>query len=219
MKNIHLKSLEWQALNGWVNGRSERERLLMLTGFLFLLYTIVSHSLIPFLQAGQNQASQTVDTYLAQIAKRGLDIYQQSDAFKQDSNFATAIMINDLAKQISNYDPRLNEISRSIVEPKEMLPFIKTLLHEQHLRIRHIENDPPEVVTPNNKNDNNIYKHGVYLETNGNYLDHIRFLKKLEQMPWHIFWDKFQLNVDKDGSVTVGLEISTLNFKSNWLEI
>lgn len=219
MKEMPLKSIKWQPLTEWVDARPGRERLLMLGTFMILLYSFIAYSLIPYLQARQGQTSRAVDTYLSQIVRRSQDIYQESHALKENTDFASAKKINDLAQRIRNFDPRLNEISESIIEPKEMLPFIKNLIDEQHLRIRQIENDPPEPVTQQNKDSETIYKHGIYLVASGNYVDHIRFLKKLEKMSPHFFWDSLQLDVDEDGSTTVGLEIYTLNFKSDWLEI
>jgi len=219
MKPIASKSVNWQSLADWVNTRPSRERLLMLGTFLIALSSLIAYSLMPYLQTQQEIAARSLDTYLSQIAKRSQDIYAESRSLNDNSNITTENRISKLRQQIINYDPRLNEVNQSFIEPKGMLPFIKTLLDQQQLNIKHVENYPPKPLAIDSQENINIFKHGIYIEANGNYRDHIRFLKKLESLPWHIFWDEFQLDVEEDGSTTVSLELYTLNFKSDWLEI
>jgi MSHA biogenesis protein MshJ len=191
----------------------------MLGTFLILMHLLIAYVLVPHLQKQQDMTSQSIDAYLSQIVRRSQDIQQQSLALRQDSNLATEQRIADLKTKIRNYNVRLYEMSEGVISPKEMLNFIKVLLNEQQLRIKRLENDPPEMVTTPSVDSPNIYKHGVYIEASGTYLDHIRFLRKLEHMPWHIFWDKFNLDVEEDGSTTLGIEIYTLNFESDWIQL
>jgi len=215
-----MKHLDWNKISDMVNARSGRERLIVVLALLGILHTAIYYGFQPILKQQQYAAAKNISTFTAQINKRSHDIYKITHDYKQDTDSAIQRKIDRLNRQIAQFSSNLSDISDSFVNPNEMITLIKMLLNENDLNIYKLENIPPEKITDSNNNNLiDIYKHGLYLETSGSYHNHIRFLDKIENLPWNIFWNEFQLRVDEAGKSVVGLSIYTLTYNPTWLEI
>lgn len=64
-----------------------------------------------------------------------------------------------------------------------------------------------------------LYRHGVRLVLRGDYRSLVRYLARVEQLPWTIYWDEVSLTVDKHPVVEVGIEFHTLSEQEEWLQI
>jgi len=214
-----MKQLNWNEIIDKINARSGRERLLMMLVILTTLHMTTFYSIQPELIAQQSRAAINIDLYQNQIEKRSHDIHNAVNEYKQDSDSAILKSIAGLNRQLNQTSDRLSEIPESFVSPLEMSALIRALLSEHDLHIHKLENSPPEALSSDKNEVINIYKHGLYIETSGSYHNQIRFLTRLEQLPWHIFWNELDLQANEAGKSTVGLNIYTLNYEPVWLEI
>ncbi|MEN9868290.1 MAG: hypothetical protein RL748_3880 [Pseudomonadota bacterium] len=76
-----------------------------------------------------------------------------------------------------------------------------------------VDNKPPE------KQEGPIFRHGVVLEVEGNYLDLMEYLVALEKLPQQVYWGNLQLNVKKHPRATMSVEIFTLSLDRKWLNL
>lgn len=205
----------WHKIANSIDTRSGRERLLITIVIVITLYMIAFHVIQPRLIELQLTAGTDIPAYQALTKKRSLAIYE-SVSGKNSSRTTIEQQIQQLKNQLNTNGRDLSDI---FVNPRDMTAFIKTILREQKLHILRLENSPPEIISSEDKKSAAIYRHGLYLEFSGRYHDHILFLKKLENLPWNIFWSELRLHADKPGRSTVSLALYTLNFKPVWLEI
>lgn len=64
-----------------------------------------------------------------------------------------------------------------------------------------------------------IYRHGVEIVVQGEYLEMIRYLEALETLPWQLFWGKATLNAEASPQARLTLVLYTLNPDKKWLDI
>lgn len=64
-----------------------------------------------------------------------------------------------------------------------------------------------------------VYKHGVELVIEGDYVDMVSYMTALEAMPWQLFWGKAQLTADDTPKRTLTLTLYTLSLEKKWLNI
>ncbi len=64
-----------------------------------------------------------------------------------------------------------------------------------------------------------VYKHGVEIVIEGNYLDMVDYMTALEKMPWQLFWGKAKLTADESSKLSLTLTLYTLSLDKNWLNI
>ena len=65
----------------------------------------------------------------------------------------------------------------------------------------------------------NIFKHGVEITLQGNYVDLHDYLTRLEKLPWHMFWARAVLDAGDYPRLTLTLTIYTLSLDKAWLEV
>jgi MSHA biogenesis protein MshJ len=66
---------------------------------------------------------------------------------------------------------------------------------------------------------NGVYKHGVEIVIEGDYLDMVSYMTALEAMPWQLFWGKASLSADDSPKRSLTLTLYTLSMDKKWLNI
>ncbi|HXA47764.1 MAG TPA: MSHA biogenesis protein MshJ, partial [Burkholderiaceae bacterium] len=64
-----------------------------------------------------------------------------------------------------------------------------------------------------------VYKHGVEIVVEGDYLDMVSYMNALEAMPWQLFWGKAKLTADDTAKRSLTLTLYTLSLDKKWLNI
>jgi MSHA biogenesis protein MshJ len=64
-----------------------------------------------------------------------------------------------------------------------------------------------------------VYKHGVEIVIEGDYLDMVSYMTALEGMPWQLFWGKATLTSDDSSKLSLTLTLYTLSLDKKWLNI
>lgn len=215
-----MKVLEkWDEISTIVNARSTRERLFICCSIVLICYVLAFYVVQPKLEHTQTNVHNEIALIQTLIDNRNRSIEQSVNKHNAGTSLGTLKKIKDLNRQITQYSDKLRDISNSFVDSNEMIALIKPILSKNNLRLIILENMPPVAITSSKENISKIYKHGLYLETSGTYLNHILFLEKLKQLPWNIFWEELRLQAGKPGESIVKLSMYTLNYSPIWLEI
>ena len=64
-----------------------------------------------------------------------------------------------------------------------------------------------------------VYKHGVEIVIEGDYLEMVNYMTALEGMPWQLFWGKAKLTADESSKLSLTLTLYTLSLDKKWLSI
>lgn len=64
-----------------------------------------------------------------------------------------------------------------------------------------------------------LYRHGVQLAVQGNYLDMVDYMAALEAMPAQLFWGKATLEATQYPSATLTLTLYTLGLERTWIAL
>jgi MSHA biogenesis protein MshJ len=64
-----------------------------------------------------------------------------------------------------------------------------------------------------------VYKHGVEIVLQGNYLDMVSYMTALEGMPWQLFWAQAKLDAVDFTKAQLTLTLYTLSLEKKWLNI
>jgi MSHA biogenesis protein MshJ len=68
-------------------------------------------------------------------------------------------------------------------------------------------------------NEVGLYRHGVKLVFEGDYMTTMEFLESLEQKSWRFFWQALQYDVEKYPNARVTLTLYTLSPERAWLGV
>jgi len=69
------------------------------------------------------------------------------------------------------------------------------------------------------KRDELLYRHGVEVAVQGNYLDMIDYMAALEHLPTQLFWGKVKLDAARYPDATLTLTLYTLSLDQKWMKL
>ena len=62
-----------------------------------------------------------------------------------------------------------------------------------------------------------LYRHGVVIELEGDYLPLLDYLQALENLPWRLYWYGLDVKADKPGARRFRLEFYTVSLHKEWI--
>jgi len=229
--NVSLKD-SWADFSQKFTALNTRERWMIFGAVLCVFYGLYSYSLEPVLQRQQvlkNEISQ--DVMQKQTLEQQLAVLTSSnDAVSETPE---QLEMQALQDNIISLDQNIESLKNTLIRPEKMPDLLSDLLHQnEQLSLVSLktlapkglfENDnPTEKVA--NQNDLPIFKHGVEITIKGHYLDLLNYIAGVEAMPWHVLWDKANLEVESEPSTPfplsqITLTVYTLSLDKNWLSI
>ena len=239
--------LDWQRFMARVDALSLRERVIVfaMTVLIFLL-AVNSVLLDPLyakykLLSEQVKLDQTKTTEIQQEMQQKLRV-QTIDP--DDADHKRLTQLNEQAAQMQN---ALLEMQKGLVSPEKMAALLEDILkRNSQLRLLSLKTLPvaslnesvsssvkansaktagtPAAATAASEKTNEqtgiaVYKHGVEIIVEGNYLDMMNYMTALEAMPWQVFWGKAKLSTDEYPKATLALTLYTLSLDKKWLKL
>ena len=228
---------QWQRLADRVDAMSLRERALIFLAIAIVLIVLVNTVLIdPLLTRHkklQQEITQTQEKTSAMLAQ----IQTLVKTWNVDPDIALRSRLAQLREQSDQTGKTLEDIQSGLVSPQRMPTLLEDILrHNRSLHLVALKTLPVKVLgepdttvageaakpaqaqkptTP----ESVVYKHGVEITLEGSYLDLLRYLTEIEALPWHVFWGKADVDVEKYPKVTLTLRLYTLSLDKAWLAI
>lgn len=220
---------EWRKkLNAWLVARSPRERwLVYVVGFVVIvalgdqLVTAPQQSRVQSARAQLEAERQHTVELQAEIAKLSAQL-------TQDPNRVLRERIAELKVEHATLDAMLRELTVGLIQPTEMTQVLREMLaDEKGLQLVRLANGqgepvllvaPPAGRAPANE-EPRLYRHTLEMEVQGGYLDALRYLKRLEALPWTFYWDSVELRVDQYPKSRFVIRISTLGLREGWIGV
>ena len=235
----------WQKLVHKVDALSLRERVIIFAMLAVLFITIFNAALLDRQFSKQKQLSDQVNADQAQINQIRIQIQQAVHA-KEDPDAVNKDRLQALKQQSAQMQSVLLDMQKGLVSSDKMTVLLEDILRrDRRLRllslktlaaanlsetaaadVRKIPEKSPAAssVTTRNIGESQagagaVYKHGVEIVVQGEYLDILDYMAALEAMPWQLFWGKAKLKVDEHPTATLTLTLFTLSLDKKWLNL
>ncbi len=238
MKNIQQY---YQQLSHLFNARHVRERILIaglvatviLTAWLNLLYD-------PFLLSQEKYQQQLASLQL-QIKTSDKQYKILTRAKQLDPNKEVKQRLALAQRHIAQLDKQLHDKMEGLIKPTQMATVLEQVLTQQaklqFVRIqslpakllvippatvtRQTSTNPVATQTPTESAQQQvgIYKHGIEIEFTGSYLDTLEYLKQLQQLPWHFYWDDVLFDVINYPKSRIVIRVHTLSLREGWIGV
>lgn len=213
---------QWQRLSERLDGLSLRERLLAFGTVLVLLG-------VAWLEFGYDPMAARLERLQgrAEQAQRQVQaLNQQAQAIvqrvQQDPNRALEARRRQLQQESAALEQQLAERTRGFVRPAQMAPLLRDLLIAQRgLRLLSLESQQPEPVQLEGEEalPLPVYRHGMVIEWEGDYLSTLRYLQALEALPWQLGWDLLEYEVTDHPRARVRLRVHTVSLQEGWIGV
>ena len=214
-----------QTLTRWIDGRSLRERVILFTTGLALVFVISTLAVFAPLHKQRAQLGAELHNKQSELAALQTQTAELAVQLTQDPDAPNQARLRELTEQLREVDAPLAEMMKGLVSPQEMTQLVRTLLSQnRQLKVVNMENlppraiqgeaaegeTPPEPVVP-------LYKHGLRIEVNGGYRDIVAFLMNLEALPWQVLWDEVNVRTEEYPISSAKVVVYTLSMDQAWI--
>jgi len=214
-----------------LDARSRRERVLIffaaavvITAFLYGL------GVAPSLERSKSMNTRMVDQNNQIVAAQAqkLELEQQ---LRQNPDTQLSDRIAGRRKEIAQIDAQLSGLQRSLVPPERMGSVLEDLVgQDRRVRIVRLHN---VAATPLVEKENDtapgpktgaaaaarhVFKHAIQVTVEGNYLDLLAYVARLEKQPWQVYWGRTAMVADYP-KVQIELTLYTLSLDKAWLVV
>lgn len=236
----------WQKFAAKIDAFTLRERVIIFAMLAVAVIALINNALLDAQFARQKQLSEQIKGQQLQVGQIQADIKQAIQA-QADPDAANRLRLGALQQQSQRMQTALIDMQKGLVAPDKMPVLLEDILkHNARLKVISLKtmpvaglqekegDGPKDTKKPEEKPTaasaskspadtgpvaNTVYKHGVEITLQGEYLDMLKYMSELESMPWRLFWGKAKLEVDEYPKATLTLTLYTLSLDKKWLNL
>lgn len=205
-----------------------REKLLMLFVGIATMYAAWDAVFFGIFNKTHQQYMSKIDDVENELLNVDKQLNELTSQFiaTGNPNQQLKLAINESNQHLQELEQSLSATFESLVPPKEVTNFIRSLLLENSgLKLIALNNEPVEVINLNlqaadksQQNDSaRLYQHATNIKLSGDYVALYNYLIKLEQSEWTLYWDQLQYQVTTYPNAEITLRIYTLSTDEHWL--
>lgn len=208
-------------LFAWFDGRSLRERVILAGAAL-----VVTLSLFEGLWWGPQRerttiAEHSVQSLEEQKATLTAELGRLEIRESQDPDAAIREQLDILAARIGELDERLRGQTLQILAPEQMTSVLRDMIGSvDGLRITAIRSEMPQRLV-NSAEDNLpvLWRHGLVINLEGDYLGLIEGMQRLEGLPWRLYWLGMDIEAHGFEPGEFRLHVYTISLREEWIRV
>lgn len=227
-------------------GLSKTIRRVLISGVLAAIYAVLDMAVIQPLMEEYSEVTKSIESVKSQSKGFAAELLNLKGTAGIDPSLSEKKQFEAAKIKLKQIESEIEETASNFVSPAEMSRFLMALTKaSKKLTLVSMQNTLPDSVivtttkeTPapqdpkakkNNKiakepiieviGEDKVFKHGIEIELRGNYSDIAAFLKKLEKLPWRVFWYSLNLKRETYPNSLITIELYTLSLDEDWLTL
>lgn len=220
----------WRQWSELFNARSLRERALMAgLGVAAVVLLFDTLSLSPMAVEHKRLSGQLTE---ARATIRAGEMALAANRGTEDPDEVRRRYRDELRKQIAEMDGRLQGLQKQLVPPDQVSRLLEGVLgRERGLALVSLRKLPvqryqtngaakaADAKAPAAESGRGIYQHSFEIRVEGSYAELHAYLKRLEALPWQLFWGKAELDASDHPRLHLTLTLHTLSLDKAWLVV
>ena len=223
----------WEKLARRFNVLKSRERAMVFMAGVAIIGGLGFALWIDGAMTRQKNVTASVEKHrndLAQLQRQNAEL---SLVLKQERDVEGRKRVEDLRRQLGGYDKELRGVQQGLVPPNRMVKVLEDMLNrDSHVRLVKLRTLPVASLVepaagaaggaaakPPAPGKNLVYKHGIELTVEGNYLDLLEYQSRLEKLPWRMFFARTSVNSADYPKVLMTITLYTLSLEEAWLVV
>lgn len=205
----------------WYDGRPIRERLVFAGAALILTLLLFEGLWWGPQRERTTMVQRDVASLLAQEAALSDELDQLEERESQDPDSAISEQLDILAARIDNLDERLRGQTLQILAPEQMTSVLRDMIGTvDGMRIIGIRSEMPQRLV-NSAEDNLpvLWRHGLVIDLQGDYLGLLDCMRRLEELPWRLYWLGMEVEAHGAGPGDFRLHVYTVSLREEWIRV
>ncbi|WP_108649167.1 type II secretion system protein GspM [Dongshaea marina] len=211
----------WLQLSARVASMSERERLLIFIAGVVLVLFVGYLLFIEPLWISYTKARSSYWQQQQTQLQTQQSIRQNELLLKADPDVALKRQQQQVQQQIKAVDQSLKELMISLIPPHKMTRVLERMLaYSGKLKLISLKSLAPSALQSGEKSKAAavaLYRHGIELKLEGNYLDIYHYLAALRKFPEHFYWERMDYRVLEYPQAEVTIELYTLSTSKDFI--
>lgn len=201
------------------NALNQREKILVAAAALMVTWGFWDKVVLQPLAQKQSQLEKSLSAIDQRIETQKQTAFQLENNTLEGGTKSSKTVLSDLKNQYSQLENQLSKEDKKFVPPKLMAKLLGDMLNQApDLSLIKLETLPMIQLTQA-KNTFPVYKHGLSISFTGNYFSTLQYLKNLESLPWHFYWENIDYRVTDHPKALTSFTIYTLSFEETWLGV
>ena len=212
-----------------VNARKQEERVVLLLVFFAVLGYGAFVLLIEPLQLLRMEMARRITVSNTQIVEQSNLQNDINANFNKDPDSFAKQRQDELRRDIVAADAELELLYGQLIDPREMSLMLTSILQrDTTLELISLSNKPSELLLTAAPDSDaaadthagiELFRHGMQMVFEGNYLDTVRYLQSLEGLQSKLFWERMEYSVSAYPKARITLEIYTLSTQRGWIGV
>ncbi|MBS0286391.1 MAG: type II secretion system protein M [Proteobacteria bacterium] len=213
MKQIHFEY--WIKVKKQINGRSQRERVLLLLTGMTIIWVIMFNGFISPSSNEMNDNSEEIQNIEQEYRASAHELGLVKAKLQKQINAQPNSEVLQLQDTLKVQKEKLNHYREKLIKP-ETVPFLldKLLGDFAGLTLVNVQTLPPKELKTNT-----LYRHGIRLTFSGEYKDLLAYVKKVESLQYPLWWDDVEYKITQFPKATIVLTLYTLSEHENWIGV
>jgi MSHA biogenesis protein MshJ len=210
-----------QSLTNRINALKFRERAMILLAFLAVVgFVGETYFLAPARQELAREKKRIADQQNRRQELQAQEV-RLRQRLEEDLDARNRQRIQDLRAEIAKEEKRLHAELDNLVSPVEMNRVLRDFVPaDGRLRLERVRSLPSSALNIGAGEDApRLYRRGVELELQGEFLALLDYLRAIEASPWRLHWDVLRLNISEYPVCEIRLRVFTLSIEPGWIGI
>ena len=208
-----------------VDALTLRERLFVLAAVLAITVGLWEALLAAPLQAREQRASLKVESLSKRLGQ--LDESMSATARGMNDGMPNRLeRLQVLTERLRETEDSVRIFTSDLVDPAQMRFVLEDLLKRQDgLELISMSNLEVEALVEDAESLDaggeaaQLYRHGLVLVLEGEYLDCLAYIRSVERLPWQLYWGRFELEAERFPSNRILIELHTLSLEEEWIGV
>lgn len=206
--------------------RTLRERAILGCGIVAMVFLSIDSSLIQPIAAELDRAELAtlrVEEEIDQLTKQTQGL---SRVELTDEELRVLQQKKLLQTQLSEINAQIAAQVSELVPPEAVVSLLEDMLSPNRaLRLVSLQSQSPHRMGSTQSDSKildstaGLYRHGVRIEIEGDYSSTVDYLKRVENSPWHLLWDRLEYRVKQYPTATITIDIHTISENEEWIGV
>ena len=214
-----------------VDAMAVRERVLLAAAVVVVMLALVDTLALAPTRKASAQTQTQIDAAEQQRLQLDTRLAALRERLARDPDAEARAALEGLTEELSRVDADLRERSLQLIGPGEMAQVLQDLLvKNEGLTLVSVTNEAAEPANElieakdeiESEEDANIpalYRHGIRIEFQGDYMSVVKYLEAIEALPWRLFWDRIEVETLEYPRAVIRLRAYTLSFAEGWIGV
>ncbi len=205
----------------WFEARGFRERIVLAAaacaGILLVIEAVAWAPARERLHDAESQVAALESQ--KNVLQVELDALDQQEALDPDS--AVRRQLDAFDRQVGTLDEKLQGQALQLIAPEQARAVLQALIaNVRGLHMVALQTEPARPLIETEGLDLPVlYRHGLVIDLEGDYLSLLEYLQALERLPWRLYWYGLDVKADKPGPRHFRLRLYTVSLRKEWIRV